>query len=96
MPMCDPPAEVNAADFVDGERHDVFDVALHEPLEAVADADDLDALERARMVGGADDAVDAGSGTSAHEDGDLVLCHARPPESSEAASAPEIVRVEHT
>ena len=30
------------------ERRDVLDVALHEPLEAVADADDLDAFERGR------------------------------------------------
>ena len=33
-----PAAEVDAADGVDGQRHDVVDVALHDPLEAVADA----------------------------------------------------------
>ena len=63
---------MNAAHFVDGERHGVFDVALHEPLEAVENADDLDTLEGAADGGGADDAVDAGSGTSAHEDGDFL------------------------
>ena len=41
-------AEVDAADGVDRERRDVLDVALHDPLEAVADAEHLDAFERAR------------------------------------------------
>ena len=36
-------AEVDAADVVDVERRHVVDVALHEPLEAVADAEHLDA-----------------------------------------------------
>ena len=29
---------------------DVLDVAVHDPLEAVADAEDLDAFQRARIV----------------------------------------------
>ena len=41
-------AEVDAADRVDGERHDVIDVALHDPLEAVANAEHLDAFEARR------------------------------------------------
>ena len=52
---------------------DVVDVALHDPLEAVADAEDLDAFERAADGGGADDAVDAGGGAAADEDGELLL-----------------------
>ena len=44
------------------ERHDAVDVALHDPLEAVADADDLDAFEPAADRRRADHAVDAGAG----------------------------------
>ena len=43
-------AEVDAAHAVDGEREDVVDVALHDPLEPVLDPEHLDALEDARMV----------------------------------------------
>ena len=48
MPMCEPPRKWMRLTSSIVERHDVVDVALHEPLEAVADADDLDALERGR------------------------------------------------
>src|SRR5258705_70787 len=34
-------AKVDATDFLDPERHHVLDVALHEPLEAVAAAEDV-------------------------------------------------------
>ena len=61
-------AEVDAAHVVDGERRHVLDVALHDPVEAVADAEHPDAFERAPDGGGADDAVDAGGGAAADED----------------------------
>ena len=32
------------------ERRDVVDVAVHQPLEAVANAEHVDAFERARIV----------------------------------------------
>src|SRR5207302_1835861 len=53
-------AEVDPAHVLDGQGGDVLDVALHDPLEAVADAQDGHAVERATDGGGADDAVDAG------------------------------------
>jgi hypothetical protein len=37
----------------------VLDITLHDPLESVADADDIDTLEPAADGGGANDAVDA-------------------------------------
>jgi hypothetical protein len=51
-------AKVNPADVLDLERLHVIDVALHDPLEAVTDADDLDAFEAAADRRGADHAVD--------------------------------------
>ena len=66
-------AEVDAAHLVDGQRAHVVDVALHDPLEAVADAEDLDALEHAADGRGADDAVDAGGGAAADENGQSLL-----------------------
>ena len=79
MPMCEPPRKWMRLTRVDGERRDVFDVPVHQPLEAVADADDVHAFEGGADGGGADDAVDAGSGTAAHQDGEFfVMFHARP------------------
>jgi len=43
---------VNAAHFINREGHRVVDVALHEPLETVENADHLDALEAQRDGGG--------------------------------------------
>jgi hypothetical protein len=64
--------------LVDGQRGDVIDVALHDPLEPVADADDVDAFDPGADGGRADDAVDAGRGTAPDEDGDvLVMIHGR-------------------
>src|SRR5262249_62105916 len=57
----------------DRQRNHVLDVAAHQPLEAVADPDDLDAFERSADRRRADDAVDAGSGTAADEDAQLVV-----------------------
>ena len=65
-------AKVDAADGVDGERHDMRRVALHDPLEAVADPDDGDAFEAGADGGGADDAIDAGGRAAADQDGKIV------------------------
>src|SRR5262249_54313236 len=64
-------AKMDAAHVVDAERHDVVDVAAHDPLEAVADAEDADAREHAADRGGADDAVDPGRGSAADQDCEL-------------------------
>jgi hypothetical protein len=53
--------EVDAADGLDGERGHVVDVAVHDPLEAVADPDDFHVLQARPDGGRADHAVDAGS-----------------------------------
>ena len=69
-------AEVNAADGLDRQRDDVIDVALHDPLEPVADADDVDALEPGADRRRADDAVDAGRRSAADENGQrMVMLH---------------------
>ena len=52
-------AEVDAADTIDRERRDVFDVTVHQPLESVAHANDVHALEGGADGRGADHAVDA-------------------------------------
>ena len=64
-----PAAEVNPAHRLDGQGHRLVGVPLHDPLEPVADADDVDAAETGADGGGADDAVDAGGGAAADEDG---------------------------
>ena len=73
MPRCEPPRKWMrlTASIVSG--HDVIDVALHDPLEAVADAEDLDAFERGADGRRADDAVDAGGGAAADQDGEIVM-----------------------
>jgi hypothetical protein len=68
-----PAAEVDAAHLFNGQGMDVVHVALHDPLEAVADPEDLDPIEDPADRGGADDAVDAGSGTTPDEDGQSLL-----------------------
>ena len=65
--MCEPPRKwMRLTSSMSSGVH-VLDVALHDPLEAVADADDLDAFEPAADGRGADDAVDAGGGAAADE-----------------------------
>ena len=49
--------------------HRVLGVPLHDPLEPVADADDVEPAETGADRGRADDAVDAGGGTAADENG---------------------------
>src|SRR5262249_36827108 len=63
-----PAAEVEPAHLLDGEVGDVVGVALHDPLEAVPDAQNLHALDDAADGGGGDDAVDAGGRAPAYED----------------------------
>ncbi len=53
----------------------MIDVALHDPREAVANADDLDAFEASADRGRADDRVDAGGRATTDEDGKLVMRH---------------------
>ena len=53
-------AEVDAADRVDRERHHVIDVPRRDPLEAVADAQDVYALQARPYRGGSYHAVDPG------------------------------------
>ena len=48
--MCDPPRKWMRLTSSIVSGRDVVDVALHDPLEAVADPDHLDALEAPRMV----------------------------------------------
>ena len=60
--------QVDARDIVDRERPEPGSVAAHEVLEAVADADDLEALVDGLDGDGGDDAVDARSRPAADED----------------------------
>ncbi len=55
------------------EWRDVGDVTLHDPLEAVADTDDVDAFQNSADRGGRYDTVDPGGGTSADEDGEMLM-----------------------
>ena len=48
MPMCEPPRKWMRLTSSIVSGRDVLDVPLHDPLEAVADAEDLDALELRR------------------------------------------------
>src|SRR4030095_1835743 len=71
-------AKVDAADRVDREGRDVFDVTVHQPLESVAHADHVHAVERGADGRRANHAVDAGCGSAADKDGEfLVTFHAR-------------------
>jgi hypothetical protein len=71
---------VDAAHLADGQRADVVDVALHDPVEAVVDADDVEAGQDGADRRRADDRVDARRGAAAHENADLLRLveHARP------------------
>ena len=73
MPMCEPPRKWMRLTSSIVSGRDVVDVALHDPLEAVADAQDLDTLEDAADRRRADDAVDAGGGAAPDENGESLL-----------------------
>src|SRR5262245_22887004 len=66
-------SEVDAAHGIDGQRRDVLDIALHQPLESVANADDVYSLERGANGRGADDRVDAGGWTASDQDSQLLV-----------------------
>src|SRR5207253_11484615 len=76
------PAEVQPAHLVDGEGQRVGGVALHDPLEAVADAHDLDTFEDRSDGGRADDAVDTGRRAAAYEDSKLAHAQKHAPRRS--------------
>ncbi len=60
--------KVDATHLVDGQRAHVIEVAAHQPLEPVLDAEHLDARESGADGGRPDDAVDAGRRAAANED----------------------------
>ena len=66
-------AIVDTRDFLVRERRDVGSVAFHDPLEAIADSYDFDAFQDRANRGRGDDAVDPGRGTSADEDGEMLV-----------------------
>ena len=73
MPRIEPPRKWMRLTSSMVSGIDVVDVALHEPLEAVADAE-RPRRPRARADGGrADDAVDARGGSAADEDRELSV-----------------------
>ena len=72
VPRCEPPRKWMRLTSSMVSGIDVIDVALHEPLEAVLDAQHVDALEGAADRRRADDAVDAGGRTAADQNGDFL------------------------
>src|SRR5256885_1619234 len=66
-------AEMDAAGRVDRERHDMIDVAPHDPFESVANADDVEPFEPRANGGSAHDAVDAGRGSAADQNREAVV-----------------------
>ena len=65
-------AEMDAADDVDRQRDDMVDVAVHDPGETIADADDIYALEAGANRRRADDRIDAGGRPAGNENRELV------------------------
>ena len=77
--MIDAAFPVNAADPFDRQGHDVGDVVLHEPLEALLDPDDVDALHARPDRRRSDHAVDTRRGAAAHDDcQSLLMFHVLP------------------
>ena len=69
-------AKVDPADGLDRERGNVLDVPLHQPLEPVADADDVEAFEPGADGRRGDDTIDPGGRSTADEDGEpLMMFH---------------------
>jgi hypothetical protein len=60
---------MDSADLIDLQFLDAVDVAVHDPLEAVADPDDVDSFQAASDRRGADDAIDTGGRTAPNENG---------------------------
>ncbi len=63
-----PAAKVDPAHLADVEGGHVIDVALHDPLEAVAHPEHIDSLQPCPDGGRADDAVDPRCRPAAHQD----------------------------
>src|SRR5439155_21947 len=64
-------AEGDLLDVFNSEPADVFAAAFDELLEAVANAEDVDAVIDGLDGDGTDDAVDAGRRSATHDEGDL-------------------------
>jgi len=62
-------AEMDARGLGGRERHDVGNVAFHEPFEAIEDTDDVNVLQDSADRGGGNDAIDPWGRTPADEDG---------------------------
>ena len=56
-----------AADLLDAQRHDVIEVTLDQPLEAVADPDDLCPLQAAQIVAAPITLLMPGAGPPPHK-----------------------------
>src|SRR5205814_6387288 len=73
-------AKVDAGHRFDVERARVRELAAHQPLIAVADAQHRNARQTSANGSGADHAVDTGSGAAADHDRELIsICHAERP-----------------
>src|SRR5204863_2696061 len=66
-------AKMNPADVLDGERRDVIEVPLHQPLESVANTQHVDPGELRPDGRCRDDAVDSRRGTAADEDCESLM-----------------------
>src|SRR5215207_781486 len=67
---------MDAAHRLDGQGGDMIDVALHEPLEAISNPDDVDAFEPRADRRRRDDTVDTGGGSAADKNGQpLMMFH---------------------
>src|SRR5690349_968568 len=64
---------MDARDRLNVERTDLRQIALHDPLVAVADPEDVVAGQARADRGGADHAVDTRGGTAADQNRDLLL-----------------------
>ena len=64
---------MDAADLLDLERPHVVDVALHDPLEAVVDAETSTPSRTARIVAAPITLLMPGGGPPADEDGEVLL-----------------------
>ncbi len=64
-------AKMDPAYALDRQGNDVVDVPLHDPAEAIADAEDFDAFESGADRGCTDHAVDAGGRPASDQDGEF-------------------------
>ena len=65
--------KMNAADSIDRQWDDMVDVALHDPLEAVAYPEHAHLLDPRPDSGGTNNTVDAGGGAAADENGEVLM-----------------------